>query len=354
MKPRLIATFSFFIILLSFLGGCASTGGDGPSWSASGPQMLIPGATREDLRGIAMGVARSKSWTIVGSSNDKVVMQRPPDPNSQMARSLGADSSAIPPVIEVTALFIELSNGVNVSLHAELISQPPGAKQPKRTDVTESFRAELTRSLESLRSKWQQNHQRVAQAMPPIMSKSERVAQGGPEDPHTPIQAWSDSTSESGTLVPTRFDDSVAREPIASPTPPDPPQPAVAESPPAPTSAAAGPRPAPVLDGSRTASTSPPTAPTPPPQPETTSILPPPPPTPVESDNDMLTLSQASGTGTWAYYAEQYARLRGCNLTEQGAILIETRSDGEVHRVPCIGSDSFLLKCSDGVCRGLQ
>jgi hypothetical protein len=68
----------------------------------------------------------------------------------------------------------------------------------------------------------------------------------------------------------------------------------------------------------------------------------------------MLTLTEATGTGTWAYYAEQYARLRGCTLTEQGSVLVETRSDSEIHRVPCVGADSVLLKCQNGVCRGLE
>ena len=68
----------------------------------------------------------------------------------------------------------------------------------------------------------------------------------------------------------------------------------------------------------------------------------------------MLTLSEASGTGTWAYYAEQYARLRSCNVTDQGAQLIESRADGEIYKVACTGADSYLLKCQNGVCRGLE
>ena len=68
----------------------------------------------------------------------------------------------------------------------------------------------------------------------------------------------------------------------------------------------------------------------------------------------MLTLSEASGTGTWAYYAEQFARLRGCNVTEGGAQLIESRPDGEIHKVACTGTNSFLLKCQNGVCRAME
>lgn len=68
----------------------------------------------------------------------------------------------------------------------------------------------------------------------------------------------------------------------------------------------------------------------------------------------MLTLNQAGSAGTWAYYAEQYARLRGCDVTDQGAILVESRSDSEIHKVPCYSADSFLVKCQNGVCRGLE
>ena len=68
----------------------------------------------------------------------------------------------------------------------------------------------------------------------------------------------------------------------------------------------------------------------------------------------MLSLSQASGTGTWAYYAEQYARLRGCNVTDAGSVLVESRADGEIHKVACVGADSLLLKCQNGTCRGLE
>ena len=68
----------------------------------------------------------------------------------------------------------------------------------------------------------------------------------------------------------------------------------------------------------------------------------------------MLTLSPPGRTGVWAYYAEQYARLRGCEIDETGAQLIENRADGEVHKVSCVGSASYLLRCQNGVCRGLE
>ncbi len=49
--------------------------------------------------------------------------------------------------------------------------------------------------------------------------------------------------------------------------------------------------------------------------------------------------------------AEQYAKQRGCRAGR--AQLIEARRDGEVYRVPCQGSDSLLVHCRSGICRGL-
>ena len=350
---RSFATLSLSIIGVWLLSGCAGTPTSSSLEVGNRPQMLMPGGIRDQVRGIAMGSARSKGWTIVKATDERVTMQRPLDPGSATALALGANTSTIPPVVEVDALFVEQADGVNVALGADLVSQPPGDNAPRRTDITESYRAELTQSLESLRATWSASRQRVAMATPPVMTQAERIAQGAPEDgavpgPQSPaVQAWGDAVRESAAPPPAAVTEArPAPEPVAAPVPPPAPQaaPPVASSPPS-----ATPVPAPVVEGSRTVA--PAAASTRPLEP---SLLPPLPPEPVTGNNDMLTLTRASGTGTWAYYAEQYARLRGCNVTDQGAILVETRSDGEIHRVPCLNSDSFLLKCSDGVCRGLQ
>ena len=105
-----------------------------------------------------------------------------------------------------------------------------------------------------------------------------------------------------------------------------------------------------MVDGTSAVATTP-RAPTPSALP---AVLPPVSSDPVSPSDNMLTLNQSNGTGTWAYYAEQYARLRGCNVADEGAQLIESRADGEVLKVACTGADSFLLKCQNGVCRALQ
>ena len=68
----------------------------------------------------------------------------------------------------------------------------------------------------------------------------------------------------------------------------------------------------------------------------------------------MLTLQQPQGTGVWAYYAEHYARIRGCSLAGEGAVLVEETKAYEVHRVYCEGGTTFLVKCNAGTCRGMR
>ncbi len=375
MNLRSFAAVGVIVVGVGLLVGCAGAPTAPASWDAGNrPQVLIPGAERSEVKGLAMGAARSKGWTIVRSSDDQLVVQRPVDPASPTALSVGAASSLVPPVVEVTSAFIERSDGVVVALGAEVVTQPPGEKTPKRVDYTESYRDALTQSLESLRASWSANRQRIASAVPPLTAHSEaEIAStaSGAESENPLVRTWAETLEEetaakrglAGGSTAQAYPQPSAREPepgpepvpdqvrtpeprIVAATPPPPPAPAVPER--APRSSASGP--APVVDGSSavTSGRASPTAPS------RTAILPPVPPEPVSPGENMLTLNQASGTGTWAYYAEQYARLRGCNLTEQGSILIETRSDGEIHKVPCTGADSFLLKCQNGVCRGLQ
>ncbi len=327
--------------------------------------MFMPGANRADVKGLAMGSARSKGWTLVKSTDDLLVMQRPLDPASPTAVAIGASNSTIPPVIEVTSAFQDQSGGVNVAVAAVLISQPPGEKAPKRTDFTENYRDTATQSLESLRANWSRNQQRVANAMPTHATTPDET---GAAASNPLVQVWGQALAEenaskggkpvTATAVPTPT--TPAPEPRLAPAPaaptPSPPirtatSPVPAPQPPStPTPQRSVSGPAPVVDGSSTLAGNAAAAPTP-----AVRIAPPPAtPEPVAPKDNMLTLSQAGGTGDWAYYAEQYARLRGCNVSDGGTQLIESRADGEIHKVSCVGADSYLLKCQNGVCRGLE
>jgi hypothetical protein len=308
------------------------------------PQILIPGASRDEVKGLAMGAARAKGWTIVKSTNDLLVVQRPLDPASPTAAALGAAGSATPPVIEVTSAFTAQSGGVKVALRATLVSQAPGERAPQRVDYTDNYRDALTQSLESLRANWGANGQRVTNAIPPHTAGA---ASPGADPATVPavtplVKVWGETLTAETAATPGATGGTVATP--AAPTTPTPTPTPVAS--PAPGSTETTRSPAPVIDGSSTLTAT---------RPLTLSVpAPAPTPAPLAPQDNMLTLSQAGGTGTWAYYAEQYARLRGCTVTDSGSQLIETRADGEIHKVSCVDAESYLLKCENGVCRALE
>lgn len=368
MKGRVLATFGCFALSAWLLTGCAGnqtlSEGSGTFDFSNRPQLLIAGATHSDVKGLAMGAARSKGWTIIKSTDDLLIMQRPLDPAAPSAVALGAAGSVVPPVVEVTAAFRDQSGGINVALAAALITQPPGEKASKRADYTENYRDALTQSLESLRANWAANRQRVANAIPPLSPPPETapvVTPPGSEHTMAPTQTWGETPvkpapSTRAALAPER----IAPEPTPEPRFPAPvsapegdqaPEvtPPLSESKPARTRPLpeSTPSAAPVVDGSATfagrpmASTS---AYTQSSQQGTEPGTP---------QNDMLALSPAGGSGIWAANAEQYARLRGCAVADGGTQLIENRSDGELHKVSCVGSESYLLKCQNSGCREL-
>jgi hypothetical protein len=365
VKFRALATIGSFASIVGLLGGCASNPSqDVANWDiGSRPQTVISGANVPELKGLAMGSAQSKGWTIVRSSSNMIVMQRQLDPSSPSAAALGLAGTGASGTIEVTSAFIEQPDGVKVGLGAELVSQSSSGQGGKRVDYTETYRDSLVQSLDSLKATWAANHHRIANAMPPLPGPSESApAPGSGEANANPmVKAWSEAvTSDSKPSSQTSSGPTTIEQPTASSTrraaETEPPAPAPetqtwrapaapARSVPAEPAASSGG--APVVDGGGSLSASA----------GATSAVGPrrsEPPEPVATENNMLALGQSSGAGAWAYYAEQYARLRGCQVSEQGSTLIESRSDGEVHKVSCIGSDSFLLKCQNGVCRSLQ
>ncbi|TCT23867.1 hypothetical protein EDC35_101181 [Thiobaca trueperi] len=61
----------------------------------------------------------------------------------------------------------------------------------------------------------------------------------------------------------------------------------------------------------------------------------------------------AAKKANWSAAAEKYARQKGCKVSGKGTQLIESRKDGEVHKISCTGTDSVLVKCQNGTCKGL-
>jgi len=368
---RSFATVSIVTLGAWLLAGCAGTMDSDGFDTSQRPQLLIPGASRDEVKGLAMGSARAKGWTIVRSTNDLLVVQRPVDPASPTATALGAAGSAPPPVIEVTSAFTEQSDGVKVALRATLVSQPPGERAPQRLDYTDNYRDALKQSLESLRSNWDANGQRVTNAIPPQTAGATRSgADPAPAPANNPlVKAWGETVAAETAATPGATGGTVATpadnprvkvwgEPLTEGTATTPDAtggtvatPAATPTPtpvtsPAPRSTETTRSPAPVIDGSSALTAT---------RPLTLSVpIPAPTPAPLAPQDNMLTLSQAGGTGTWAYYAEQYARLRGCTVTDSGSQLIETRADGEIHKVSCVDAESYLLKCENGVCRALE
>ena len=65
------------------------------------------------------------------------------------------------------------------------------------------------------------------------------------------------------------------------------------------------------------------------------------------------TAKPAAKKVNWSAAAEKYARQKGCKVSGKGTQLIESRKDGEVHKISCTGADSVLVKCQNGTCKGL-
>ncbi|UHD17156.1 hypothetical protein [Thiocapsa bogorovii] len=333
------------------------------------PQMEFPGATRAEVQALAMGSARSRAWVIAESTDGRLVVQRPLDSSS--ARALGAQA-APGSLVEVTSYFLEDRNGVKVALDSALVSTTP-AGQPTRIDTTETFRPSLEDSLRSLQTSWSRNRARIARAAPPVSDPSTQETDAADSDS---LGASGAELADSGSSPPQagRGADASPAAPAAAATsdrapgaaasawsaPAQTPQAApaasvVAATAPVPEPRRPAGRPAPIVDTRPALTRAPPGAATQPmslPEPLSAPLPEPIVETIPESEN-MMALSPSSEDVSWTYYAEQYARLRGCNVEPTGSILIDSRSDGEIHKVPCVDADSVLVQCQNGECRGL-
>ena len=375
MNVRFIATICCFALLGSGFSGCAVNPPReaDPAVAAEPmnldrlPQIMLPGAIRSEVKSFAMGAARSKGWTITQSSADRLVIQQ--DAKKLVNLAPGASGSTIGPGsrLEVTSYFIEQSGGVKVASKAELVNPTPGEKGPTRTDYTENFRDSLTQSLTSLRNSWSENRGRIARATPPADGWADAWGNRPTGAAASANPASEPATRDNGQTEAIR---TVQPQPPKQPAPPvyaaqPAPQPVTESNPqpsqwiaerPAPLRSAPEPRylaagAAPVVDATTnapaaTSATSAPAAPKPPSAP----------PNAIPRQDNMMALpsrSPVAGSVSWAAYAEQYARQRGCQVGGLGTELIESRTDGEVHKVPCVGSDSFLVKCQNGTCQGL-
>jgi hypothetical protein len=236
------------MILLSLtaaglFSGCATgprTGGvdaDEQLDSIQGPSTLIAGARVSDVRSLAMGAARSKGWTIVSATDQKLVLRRPVNTDSPQAVEQGLTSGGTPPEIEVKTLFLQRPDGVNVVANAQLLTQGQAGRE-QRIDYTETYRDSLMRSLASLRGAWAAHHGRVARGLPPVsqqgaaaaetaseLNEQRGAASGAPQQspiPQTAPTAWGEAEAEpvaatgSGRSYPLAEPEPVP-EPVAAP-----------------------------------------------------------------------------------------------------------------------------------------
>ena len=332
MYQRMLDTVAVIVLLAILLAGCATT--SSTMWeNSTRPQVNIAGAEVQDVKSIAMGSARSKGWSIVETSDDRLVLERPMDVESPQAVAAGITGPA--PTVRVTTYFAQHSDGVSVGLDAQLIAVQGPKGDTHTSDYTDTYRDALERSLESLRSTYASNRHRVMTGTPPLSEQTEiaestETADDGAASPPSSGAAAADTPPPAGPAS------SVAV------TLPSGEQTWRSESGEKPTwgaslQGASAPQPGAATGTDVTAAT--PIADE---------------PARIDPKDNMLVLNTNTATGTWAYYAEQYARLRGCELGSRGAELQQKNAEYEIHQVSCANGQSFQLRCSNGVCRGLE
>lgn len=302
--------------------GCA-TGptSTGAYYDPNKPQTFLAGAEVEQAKAVAMGSAVSKGWKITKSTDNRLVVQRRLNAAAAETVVEGASLTQAPSLVEVQTDFFERDQGVDVVLKASVISNM-GTEEEKRQDFTESYRDDLLRSLTSLRMAWEESRWRVASATPPLPSPGPTPGESDAENRSSleegePV-AESGWATQPASGVGTAWQDN----PSPAPAPAGPVETASTEPTPSPVSTSASTQPAAYT-----------------------------PPDPAEN---MLVLNEPSDTGVWAYYAEHYARVRGCQLAGGGALLLEKKPEYEMHRVYCEGGQTYLVKCNAGSCRGAE
>jgi hypothetical protein len=343
------AVFAHFALIVLTLGGCAtqpsSTGKVAIGDISKLPQTTLSGADLDDARSIAMGTARSKGWDIKNVEGNQVLLERPVATDSPQAGAFRAQSSLAPPQLQVETNLAKRSDGTVVALRAFVVTNP-GTIEEKRIDYTTDYQNDLLSSLNSLQSSWAAGRSKVTSVVP-IPNKEEIAEQNQPENQFSPAPPSAESVAAAPSSLPM---------PVPPPTQTPVPEPLTAGSAATPEWAPApapvtSPAPAPVAEtapatiprglGAPVTSAAPSTIP----QLGTSQIA---------ERNDMLVLNSPGGKGLWSYYAEDYARLRGCDIGDRGATLLKQTPTFELLEVECVGHDSMLLKCQGGVCEPIQ
>ncbi|MCG6859904.1 MAG: hypothetical protein LJE70_01245 [Chromatiaceae bacterium] len=317
VNKRFFSLLSVLIGIAALGSGCGTTGPSVSGYDASKPRTLLAGADVQQAKSVAMGSAVSKGWRILDASDNRLVVTRPLD-TTTAASVVGAPVSAA--LVEVRSDFYENQQGVDVVVHASLIADK-GTKAERTIDFTDSYGSQLNYSLESLRRSWEANRWRIAAAEPPVPTK---VAAPDYRETEPPAGAVAEGQTET-LAAQSRPGEGVA-------VMPEPPAPIAAPV----ATPIAGDRAVPAEERYAVA--------TPPPVVESKVAQ-----TPAEN---MLALNRTADPGVWAYYAEHYAKMRGCDVSAEGAVLEQKQPEYEVHRVHCENGPGFLVSCNAGTCRG--
>jgi hypothetical protein len=337
---ELLATSVGFALIL---GGCSTTGPAKSHSSLTGPEIFLAGADVQQVKSLAMGSAVTKGWEIVDKSDDRLLIRHSLDAAAAEAAVKGPVSSAS---VEVATDFSKRQDGVDVVVAATLIADRAG-KEKETLDFTEGYKDELERSLSSLQEAWEKNRWRIASATPPLPNNNAGAVSGSTEN-LTPSQlAWREAVlGTRGTpdreTSPSEHEASIAADP-SEPAPSYNEAAATAADPsePVPSYDEAA---APIED--RVEDRGPATAAATRPAETATATTGP--------DGNMLVLNDTQDPGVWSYYAEQFARTRGCEISGRGAQLEERQPEYEIHRIDCENGTTVRVKCNAGTCLGIQ
>jgi hypothetical protein len=309
------------LIAALLLAGCGSqptrVDATGAVVGASGPEIVLPGGGVEEARLLAMGLARSKGWTLVEASSNRLLLERSLPRDAPQAQSLSPNGVLSEPKLEVETRLLERRGDVVVGLSA-FVTADPGTEQERRIDYTSDYQDELLISLNALANAWLETRNRIASEIPL------------PPDPDEVIVAEAPigESMDGGASTPAAVLDSTTTTASATP-------------------AAVGPTAQPIQPNESSAPIADPIA--------ATAAASDTSPAQDEGDrNQMLVLDDPARRGLWTFYAEASARERGCTIGERGAVLLSSTTAFELYEVQCDSQQNLLLRCQGGVCREIN
>ncbi|WP_201063249.1 MULTISPECIES: hypothetical protein [Thiorhodovibrio] len=351
------------LVCLAFLvSGCGSTPTSTGSFiSITGePNTLLQGAAVEEARSVAMASARSKGWAIV--SGDKLqaqsssvtdvppelILERNLSASSAQAVALGALPGGPAPKVRVWVTLVPQEQGTEVGLRAFVIVNP-GTESEKQLEYTDDYSDDLAISLSALQSAWLATGHRLAVTAPVpeapapapdnMFDSNPEASTGAESDMPESDRSGSNLANSNWTQAPWVESTPAGIDEIRSAEPAF--EPAQGEA-----------RGAASAYGDQAAQVT-----SSPDDFVSGDTLVRAPTSAADSNsapNRMLVLDPGARTGTWAYYAEQLARQMGCEVSGNGAVLLQKTPNFELHEVSCRDGANRLVKCEGGICRSMQ